>query len=180
MKNREDQPCRLSYVSSTITAVYAELHCIVVAGSQSVTGMTAMFSQVKFSGQSCCIFDELWFLPHCCGSRSEFLNKADASAVMNDCNQCDIFSPKRTAKLCPKYIQYMSVCLTLQPKNTYRNNRKQNISTWISHSAVTVCVRLCVRACLPHLICLLENRSSSHLGHNPTQRVVQTGAKILR
>lgn len=127
---QRNQPCGLSYISFTITAVYAEMRCIVVAGSQSVRDMTAMFSQVKISGQSCCIFDELWFLPDCRGSSSEILNKADASVVMNDCNQCDIVSPEVQLNFASlKYIQYMSVCVytgtsqTLQPRNT-----------WISHS----------------------------------------------
>lgn len=62
--------------------------------------MTAVFSHVKFSGQRCCIFDKLWYFFQCCSSSSEFHSNAEACAVMNDCNQCNIFFPqKSTAKL---------------------------------------------------------------------------------
>lgn len=149
-----------------------EMHCIAVAGSQSVTGMAAMFSQVKFSGQSPCIFDELRFLPRYCGSSSEFLNKADVSVVMNDCNQFNsffffFFYPK----VQPNFVWNISnVAASLLPlKKNW--NEKKNITT-LEADALRMC------AVWPRMS--TGNRSSSHLGRNPAQRAVRTGAKILR
>lgn len=150
-------------------AVYAGMQCTVVAVSPAVTGMKAMFSQVKSSGQSCSISDELWFLTHCCDSSSECLNKADACAVMNDCNQFNFsffsFLPKSTAKLClakvcvsVRLLSNISYTAALQKKKYI-----ENISTWASCDSAYVCGRPTDLICLsetdhPHtLVGILHN-----------------------
>lgn len=121
--------------------------------------MTAVFSHVKFSGQRCCIFDKLWYFFQCCSSSSEFHSNAEACAVMNDCNQCNIFFPKKVQPnfSWQTYIQCMSVC--------EKQNCIEDFLTWI---IMTLCMSETVCAYLSawhHMT--IENRSSPHLGHNP-------------
>lgn len=131
-----------------------------------------------------------------CGSsltvvaQAEFPNKADASAVMNDCNQCNNFFPKSTAKLClakvhPVHVSFVCALEHLHhcsPKKfcteVYRKylHMDKPLSDDSVYETVSVCLPVCLSP-LPHMS--IGNRSSSHLGLNPTQRVVQTGATIL-
>lgn len=70
------------------STTYSLLLCIVVADSSSVKGVTAMFWQVHFSGQSYCIFDELCFTM--ASSWADNLSKADVSVLMNSCSECKV------------------------------------------------------------------------------------------
>lgn len=153
-------------------AVYAGMQCTVVAVSQAVTGMKAMFSQVKFSGQSCSIFDELWFLTHCCDTSSEFLNKADACAVMNDCNQFNFlffFHPKVQPNFALQ--KYVSACVCSQTSLSLQPSKKEMHRKYLDIGKLWLSVRMW-ETTWPHLS--IGNRSSSHLGWNPTQRGVRT------
>lgn len=144
-------------------AVYAGMQCTVVAVSPAVTGMKAMFSQVKSSGQSCSISDELWFLTHCCDSSSECLNKADACAVMNDCNQFNFsfFFTQKYSQIspCKSMCQRASALKHL----LHCSPPKEEIHRWASYDSAYVCGRPTDLICLsetdhPHtLVEILHN-----------------------
>lgn len=143
-------PSMNSLLSITICLEFA--HSLLSGGSQSVTGMTAMFSQVKSSGQSYCTFDESWVLSHWCGTLNFSIRQLlllwwmTAVALF-------FFTWQ-------KCIRYTSLCACSGTSQTQQSktfpteiHRKCGHTMWISHSVMTVyCiwVRLCV--CMP--VCL--------------------------